>query len=652
MTAGEELGLPEQVTVVLAAAATVAAARMGHDIDVARLVGSPEGIRTLLPLLSGSAGLRALLRQRLGDKVSQSPAVELLSEDPAVAGKAAATVLRLLQEARRAHRRANRAERRAARPDPEARRSARYEQRITQLRGVRDRLEQQVTTLSDENRELRATVDNLDAEIAQLRRHLDVAYSRLEVAQRERDDATRLVPGGADEPRNLSIGEDLSIRVQVLGGGTEIGGSCVLITGGGTRLVVDAGTRPSGVDEDSLAPAGIAELYRHHPDAIIVTHAHNDHAGWVPALVARFPGIPVIASIPTCDLLGTMWADSAKVMARRADGDESWAGGPMPPYQQSDVDAAISALSDLQMGRRRRVGAFGIELFPAGHIIGAAGVVISAGEHRIVITGDVSGPGQLSVGGLELPDSAIGARLMLLESTYAGAGKLPPRQAIVDQFVADADRILGQGGRVLVPAFALGRAQEIALICREYLPDAEVLVDGLARDLSHAYQRHPGPSSDRLSIFTGRVRPVEPGRTRREILADRPCIVIATSGMLSAGPAVAWAREILAEPKSGLMVVGYQDADSPGSRLLELAGRGGGHWDLPGADKPVEVTAHVGHYRLGAHASEDDLVKIAAQAAPRTLMPVHGRFAAQRQFVKRLELRQQETVLSEEIFVV
>ncbi|GAA4903494.1 Cft2 family RNA processing exonuclease [Stackebrandtia albiflava] len=637
--------LPEQVTAVLSAAAEMVVARSAVPLSRDRLLETTDGVHGLLAVLTGSAGLRRLLGRRLGAGIDTEPATGLVAADPVAAERAAAAVQRLLTEHRRAQRREHRARRRAERPDAEQRRFSRLEHRVGDLRAARDRLEVQLATLREENRELRGTIENLDDELGQLRRHLEIAHARLERLQAVRD-AAEEAPRPEPVPR-ATVGEDLSPTVRVLGGGTEIGGSCVLVTAGGSRLLIDAGTRPSGVDADSLAPEGIGELDT-APDAILVTHAHNDHAGWVPALLSRFPGVPVIASAATCDLLGTMWADSAKVMARRADSDESWAGGPLPPYRQSDVDRAVSALDALGCGRTRRVGALDVEMFEAGHIIGATGVVVTAGSHRIVVTGDVSLPGQLSVGGLRLPESAIGADLMLLESTYAGAGRLPPRQAIVDQFVADADRVLGRGGRILVPAFALGRAQEIALICRRHLPDAEVLVDGLARELSHAYQRHPGPDGERIAVFHGNVRPVEPGRTRQEIADERPCLVVSTSGMLTGGPAVAWARAILPDARSGLMVVGYQDADSPGSRLLGLADAGGGRMTLPDGDEPLEVAAHVGQYRLGAHATEDELVDVAARAQAAVVMPVHGRASAQRQFARRLQLRRQATVSATE----
>lgn len=643
MTADLEDALPSEVRRVLAAAARVAAQRLPDDIDPDQLTASAEGVRSVLPLVHGSAGLRTLLRLELGDQVSTSPAVDLLSSDPETAGRGVSAVQKLLDERRRAQRRAQRARRRANRPDAETRRRSRFEQRVGELRSTRDRLEQQLHTVTEENHELRATVDYLDGELTQLRQHLEVAHSRMERARRERDEALQHAP---PVPR-ARTSADLSVSVRVLGGGTEIGGSCVLISAGGTRLLVDAGTRPSGVDEDSLAPADIAVLDAEPPDAIVVTHAHNDHAGWVPALIAKHPGTPVIATVATCDLLGTMWTDAAKLLARRADSDDSWAGGPLPPFRKAEVDNAIAALSDLPLGRHRRVGAIDLELFRAGHIIGAAGVVVTAGQQRVVVTGDVSPPGQHSVGGLELPESAKHADLMLLESTYAGAGKLPPRETVVGQFAADAAEVLGRGGRMLAPAFALGRAQEIALICQERLPEVEVLIDGLARDLSHVYQRHAGPDGERLRIWDGRVHPVSPGRTRREIAERRPCLVVATSGMLNGGPAVAWAREILTEPESALALVGYQDSDSPGSQLLSLAENGGGRLELPGDVDPVDVVAHVGQYKLGAHASEEDLVDIAARAAPKTLMLVHGRLAAQRRLQQRLTLRRQHTILAD-----
>lgn len=444
-----------------------------------------------------------------------------------------------------------------------------------------------------------------------------------------------------------SAGADRAMVVDVLGGGQEIGGSCVLVTAGSTRLLVDAGSRPGGTDAATLAPRRIAHATSGPIEAIVITHAHNDHAGWVPALLKAQPDITIVTTDATASLLTTMWLDSAKVLGHRAEADPV-TGATTAVYSRDDVLHALSRVRVVELGANVRLGELDVELFPAGHIVGAAGVVVSAGEDRVVISGDVSRPGQRSVGGIVLPEGAKHARLLLLESTYAGQARHVPRERAVSDFIADISRALDQGGRVLVPAFALGRAQEVALVLAEHLPDTPVLIDGLARDVSDVYEKFEGPDGNRLRIFGDQVRPVRRGQTEHEIARLSSGVIIATSGMLTAGPAVSWAASILPNPTDAIMVVGYQDEESPGARLLALAEKGGGVFELPGHNggpvRPVPVHAHVGKYGLGAHASADELVTIASEAAAEEVMLVHGERHNQQAFAARLDLRNQRTV--------
>jgi Cft2 family RNA processing exonuclease len=442
-----------------------------------------------------------------------------------------------------------------------------------------------------------------------------------------------------------------SLTVDVLGGGTEVGGSCVLVTAAGSRVLIDAGSRPGGSDADSLAPPRIGEALSRPLDAIVITHAHNDHAGWVPAVIARQPHVPVLVTEATAALLATMWRDSAKVLNRRAQEISNEGGqAPLPPYSREDVHRALARLKAVDVGVEQRIGGLSLQLFPAGHIVGAVGVVVRAGEQRAVISGDVSGPGQLSVGGISLPEAARGADLLVLETTYAGTARLIPRELVVRDFLTDVTQTVSAGGTVLVPAFALGRAQEVALLLARHLPEVDVLVDGLARDVCEIYTGQPGPDGEPLSVFAGRVRPVPRGQTHAQLVRPRPGVVIATSGMLHGGPSVAWARALLPDPRHRLMLVGYQDPDSPGGRLTELAAAGGGTFDLPGPDgllEAVPVNAPVSSYQLGAHASADDLVEITSRVRPKDLMLVHGEPGAQRRFLERMRLRRQPALLAD-----
>ena len=133
-----------------------------------------------------------------------------------------------------------------------------------------------------------------------------------------------------------------------------------------------------------------------------------------------------------------------------------------------------------------------------------------------------------------------------------------------DDLVRQAGEVLDAGGRILIPAFGLGRAQEVALLLGERLPDVDVLVDGLARDISELYARNGAPE-----VLRGRVRKVE--HRVREIAGFREGVIITTSGMLTGGAAIPWAQAVLPEPDSALFLCGHQDEEAPGRDLQELA---------------------------------------------------------------------------------
>ncbi|MCT2587918.1 MBL fold metallo-hydrolase [Actinophytocola gossypii] len=213
-------------------------------------------------------------------------------------------------------------------------------------------------------------------------------------------------------PRPPAQVRERVLQVAVLGGGRAIGGSCVLITAGDTRLLIDAGTRPTGRSIAEMAPERIDRAVAGPLHGIVVTHAHNDHAGWVPALLVDQPGIPVFATGATAAFLATMWLDSAKVLARRSDENDAAEASPAP-YLREDVKHALEQVREVPFGTRTRIGDVEVELFPAGHIIGGAGVVVHAYGRRVVVSGDVSRPGQSTVGGIEVPESAKGADLLL-----------------------------------------------------------------------------------------------------------------------------------------------------------------------------------------------------------------------------------------------
>jgi len=445
--------------------------------------------------------------------------------------------------------------------------------------------------------------------------------------------------------RRSKGGLALDVMVTPLGGGDEIGGSAILVEAGGRRVLVDAGLHPDG-----RGPRDIQEILDgRRLDAVVVTHAHNDHAGYIPALVDRFRNVPIYCSDATANLLPTMWADSAKVMDRSyteaADGLRAIA----PLYGPVEVERAEDRIRDHPFHRAFAVGALRLTLFPAGHILGAAGVVIAAGDKRVVVTGDISGLNDeyLSVEAAHLPDGLVaGADLLVIETTYCQDSH-GQRQRQEQGLVGAVQSVIDRRGRVLIPAFGLGRSQEVILILSKYLPEVDVLVDGLAKDITAIYEKVAEDRGQELTIVGGRVNPVR-NRTR-EMQSFHSGVIVSTSGMLTGGPSVSWAKSILPDERAALLLCGYQDEEAPGRRLERLAsGRPGQRrltlpdFELGTVD--VDVRADVRKYSLSAHADQPALLDIIERVQPRETMLVHGLPDKQAAFRRELRDRGVATV--------
>ncbi|BCJ71333.1 hypothetical protein CS0771_08770 [Catellatospora sp. IY07-71] len=657
------------------------AAYAGRDVDRTRFVAANRA--DLLLVIARVESMRAELAERYAADLASGHALlrDLTGPDPVVAEQAAVRLAdpRALVPAQ-------------VRPDPkpaptaEERRAERAARNLAEVKAGRDlyrgRLEWATRERDAARQELEAALTDRDEALAvveSLRAELEVARRRsgdlLHAADLLARAARPAPPDGDPRERELRVdggaaevtsrlagalataGVDLGAFLAVLdamrapappppartrrrdislvplGGGTDIGGSCMLVEVGDVRILVDAGLRSRQLLSE-VGPPEIAVARAGRIDAVVVTHAHNDHAGYVPALLADYPALPVICTPDTAALLPMMWADSVKVFERARRAEPSDGAAAALPYGHIEAGAARRGIRTAEFGTEVEVhDGVTVELFPAGHILGAAGVVVRAGSSRVVVTGDVSDQAQATVPGLVLADSARGADLLVIESTHCRPGG-SPRAFEVANFLATVAETVAAGGRVLVPAFALGRAQEVALTLRRNLPDVPVLVDGMARQIARIYEQQSEGGDSPLRIFGGQVREVLPDR-RRELMASfRRGVVITTSGMLTAGPAVQWARSILPDPAAALLLAGYQDEESPGAALLALADGDETRFLLD--TETIEVKARIARFGLSAHADRKGLVSIVNSAAAAEVMLVHGLPGPQREFADHL----------------
>jgi Cft2 family RNA processing exonuclease len=459
------------------------------------------------------------------------------------------------------------------------------------------------------------------------------------------------------------------MRITFLGGADEVGATCILIEIAGRRLLIDAGVRPSPKARAGLGADQLPDLaYLDHPssfvprqardaqdgsvgnlDAILVTHAHTDHTGALELVVGQ-RNCPVYATPLTIALTRVLHADSQRIMLTRLDEE-----GELPLYDAVATEKLLAAFKPVPFNVRVPLGnpstSSGVSatFFHAGHIAGAAMIGIESSDARdggrVLISGDVSISPQRTVDGVKPP--SFQPDVLVLESTYGG--RLHANRAAEERrLVETISRIVEGGGKVLIPAFALGRAQEIILTLNEFrrrklMPDAPVWVDGMVRAVCAAYAGYveylPLALQERgANFFEGNTRAVErPDQRSALIWSDEPAVIVASSGMLAGGPSLEYAKAFAGQPQHAILLTGYQDEESPGRRLQEMAQKGRGALWL-GKDK-VDVQCALGVYSLSAHADEAQLVSLTEALNPRDVFLVHGDAPARESMARALRDR-------------
>jgi Cft2 family RNA processing exonuclease len=419
------------------------------------------------------------------------------------------------------------------------------------------------------------------------------------------------------------------MQVIFVGGASSVGASCLAIQLAEQWIVVDAGVR---VDRKSDPLPDLSLLEGKNVRAIFVTHAHADHIGALPLLHQAFPTAPILASRGTSLLMEVMLADALKIMTRRAVEEME-----LPLYPETLVAGMLTQVRPLPVGETFTLSALpGVTIHAsrAGHIAGAVSLGFTASDGSLVVSGDISSTPQRTVIGA-VPPPMDRCDLLVLESTY-GARLHPNRQAEEARLAQAVANGLAQGGHTLIPCFGLGRGQELLLILQAaqekgQVPEFPIYVDGLVRRVCSTYLLIPEALSPTLqrqirkgyTPFTGRnVTFVRDERERERILAGPPACILSSSGMLTGGPSAWYAAHLAADPNASILITGYQDEESPGKRLLDLAEKKENALELGGMQ--VEVRCQVAKYSLSAHADGGELAAYAAALKPRRVALVHG----------------------------
>jgi len=380
------------------------------------------------------------------------------------------------------------------------------------------------------------------------------------------------------------------LRVSLLGGAREVGRSCLLLQTPESKVMLDCGVNVAS--EDRAYPHLEApELRLAELDAVVISHAHLDHVGFLPYLYRYGYEGPVYCTPPTRDLAVLLLQDYLEVGERE---DRN------APFTQKEVRAFVQHCITLEWGEITDISPdLKIALYNAGHILGSSVVHLHFGEglHNVVYTGDI----KFDRTKLFLPAVTSFPRVetLIMESTYGGPDSIQlPRQEAEGRFLQLVRETMEGGGKVLVPVFAVGRSQEIMMLLEEAHRrgefEGEVYLDGMIWEATaiHAlYPEYLSPVLRKLifqdtnpflsEIFIQVKKPEE----RQEVVEGKPCVILATAGMMTGGPVLEYFKNLAPDPKNTLVFVGYQSEGSLGRRIQ----KGWREVPLRGKDGRAEV---------------------------------------------------------------
>ncbi|HEX2170075.1 MAG TPA: beta-CASP ribonuclease aCPSF1 [Nitrososphaera sp.] len=436
----------------------------------------------------------------------------------------------------------------------------------------------------------------------------------------------------ANKPQSWSTSRE-EVMLFCLGGVKQVGRSCFVVVTPETKVMLDCGINPgemSGLDAYPRLDWFNFDL--DNLDAVIISHAHIDHQGFLPTLFKYGYRGPVYCTEPTLPLMILLQTDSVKIANNN---------GTYLPYAARDVNEVIKHCITLPYGKPTDISPdMTITLNNAGHIMGSATVHLNiSGAHNILYSGDYK------YARTQLLDSAVSVyprvETLITESTYGNTTDvMPDQQSVYRGFTESINKTLMEGGKVLLPVPAVGRAQEIMLVMAKEMKEGRLIespiyIEGMISEASaiHMSYAHYLGSDVRKSVSQG-INPFQSeyftvisGYGKRDdILNDEnPAIVMATSGMLEGGPSVEYFKELAPNPKNKIIFVSYQINGTLGRRVLDGAMSEVSMMEKSGKVKVVPVRCQTQKIDgFSGHSDFNQILNFVSRIRPKRVLVNHG----------------------------
>ena len=428
------------------------------------------------------------------------------------------------------------------------------------------------------------------------------------------------------------------MRLTFFGAVREVGRSCILLESRNAKVIIDAGVKLGEVEQHPEIDDSMLKSV----DAVVISHAHLDHCGYLAHLFSYGYSGPVYATKPTLELINVMISDYLRISK--------------PKGVSKDVVAKMARhYKAIEYNKEFSIKDIKIKFVQAGHVLGSAMLLIECEGKRLVYSGDVNLKGTRLLSPAEV--ERIGADVLLVESTYGGKGDVfPSEKKTLNEMVASLKETINKGGKIIIPTFAVGRGQEVLFLLDDYirsgvLPHVPIYIDGMINKAMRIYRHNVIYCRDELQkrILMSEDDPfksknfveVKGKQHRNEIMkSEESCIIVTTSGMIKGGPVIAYLKKLAGVQKDKLILVGYQAAGTPGREIDD----GAKEVELDG--RKVEIKLKVENFHLSGHADRPQLLRLIEKVNPKKIFVMHGEEGKSKEFAESLKGRY-ETILPE-----
>ncbi len=417
---------------------------------------------------------------------------------------------------------------------------------------------------------------------------------------------------------------------------TEIGANSYYLEIGGHRLVLDCGMHPKNTGEDALPY--LKAIAGRDIEAILISHAHQDHIGTLPLIMRRFPSARVFMTEATAEVGSVLLHNSVNVMTRQREevGEASY-----PLFTHRETDRAserwrrcplrqrISIAGERAPQREREALTF--EFFEAGHVLGSAGILVRAEGKTVFYTGDVNFDDQTIMQAAVFTEEKVD--VLIMECTRGDHAKPGgwTRAGEERRFAEALESAFERGACVLIPVFALGKTQEILAMlykfrCHRLLPEFPIYIGGLSSKFTDIYDRRAHTTRrqlPRLQLMREAAPFILNDETVRDAQLRAGRAYVLSSGMMIPNTlSNVLGRRLIENPQHSIFFVGYANPESPAG-LLREAGKGG-EVALDPDKPPQRVRCNIEQFQFSAHATREGLIEYARKISPRKIVLVHG----------------------------